>query len=178
MAELHTLLTGLALGESPRWHNGRLWLADWVAGEILAVDAVGRRERTISAPSMPCSLDWLPNGQMLLVSGGDGRLLRQEKDGSFALYVDLHRLAPHPWNELVVDGRGNAYINTIGFDFPEGAFAPGFIALVTPSPQSGAARRAWRASSAPAPCSAWRWMCLAPAGRVRSHMLLERKAQR
>ena len=28
MPELHTLLTDLALGESPRWHAGRLWLCD------------------------------------------------------------------------------------------------------------------------------------------------------
>jgi sugar lactone lactonase YvrE len=37
-----------------------------------------------------------------------------------------------------VDGRGNAYVNSIGFDFPDGEFAPGIIALVTPD---GSARR-------------------------------------
>lgn len=132
MAKLHTLLTGLAMGESPRWHNGRLWLADWGAGEILAVSAGGVREHVASAPSVPCSIGWLPGGQMLVVSGGDGRLLLAGPDGSLLPYADLHSLAPHPWNELVVDGRGNAYVNTIGFDFPEGAFAPGLVALVTP----------------------------------------------
>jgi hypothetical protein len=25
-------MTGIALGESPRWHDGRLWFADWVCG--------------------------------------------------------------------------------------------------------------------------------------------------
>jgi hypothetical protein len=29
MPEVQTLLTGLAFGESPRWHEGRLWFADW-----------------------------------------------------------------------------------------------------------------------------------------------------
>lgn len=138
MAELHTLLTGLAMGESPRWHDGRLWLADWGAGEILAVNGAGVREHVARAPSVPCSLDWLPDGQMLVVSGGDGRLLRAGPGGSLLPYADLHNLAPHPWNELVVDGRGNAYVNTIGFTFPEGPFAPGLVALVTPS---GAVRR-------------------------------------
>lgn len=42
-----------------------------------------------------------------------------------------------PWNEIVVDGRGNAYINNQGFDFPGGEFRPGTIALLTPC---GAAR--------------------------------------
>lgn len=132
MAELRTLLTGLVMGESPRWHNGRLWLADWGTGEILAVDGAGVREHVVSAPSVPCSIDWLPGGQMLVVSGGDGRLLRTGPDGPLLPYADLHSLAPFPWNEVVVDGRGNVYVNSIGFDFPEGTFAPGLIALVTP----------------------------------------------
>ena len=41
-------------------------------------------------------------------------------------------LGEHPWNDIVVDGRGNAYVNNIGFDFPGGEFAPGIVALVTP----------------------------------------------
>jgi sugar lactone lactonase YvrE len=32
----------------------------------------------------------------------------------------------------VVDDRGNAYVNTIGFDFPGGEFAPGLVVLATP----------------------------------------------
>jgi sugar lactone lactonase YvrE len=32
---------GLGLVESPRWHEGRLWFADWIAGEIIAVDDAG-----------------------------------------------------------------------------------------------------------------------------------------
>ena len=34
-----TLLSGIALGESPRWHDDRLWFADWGAQEIVTVDA-------------------------------------------------------------------------------------------------------------------------------------------
>ncbi len=36
MPELHTLLTGLAFGESPRWHDGRLWFSDFGAQEVRA----------------------------------------------------------------------------------------------------------------------------------------------
>jgi hypothetical protein len=28
-AKVRTLVTGLAMGESPRWHENRLWLSDW-----------------------------------------------------------------------------------------------------------------------------------------------------
>ena len=33
----------------------------------------------------------------------------------------------------MVDARGNAYVNTIGFDFPGGEPAPGSVVLVTPA---------------------------------------------
>jgi len=41
MPQMHRLLTGLAFGESPRWHDERLWVADWGAQEILSVDLEG-----------------------------------------------------------------------------------------------------------------------------------------
>ena len=44
LAETQTLLTGLAMGESPRWHEHRLWFSDWGAREIIAVDLNGNRE--------------------------------------------------------------------------------------------------------------------------------------
>jgi sugar lactone lactonase YvrE len=48
-------------------------------------------------------------------------------------HADLTSLSRRPWNDLVVDGRGNAYVDNIGFDFPGGEFTPaGIIALVTP----------------------------------------------
>jgi sugar lactone lactonase YvrE len=129
-------MTGIAFGESPRWHDGRLWLADWGAQEILAVDLDGNSEVVVRVdfPSFPMCIDWLPDGRLLIVSPRDGLLLRREDDGSLVTHADLGALAGdgHPWNEIVVDGRGNIYINNAGFDFPGADFAPGTIALLTP----------------------------------------------
>ncbi len=136
MPELHTLITGLALGESPRWHADRLWLSDWVAHEVLAVDLAGTREVITNVQSLPFCIDFLPDGRLLVVS--HRLLLRREADGSLATYADLTELSDYGWNELVVDGRGNAYVNNVNFDFPGGAFAPGILALVTPD---GSARQ-------------------------------------
>jgi sugar lactone lactonase YvrE len=36
--------TGIQMGESPRWHDGRFWMCDWVAGEVLVFDADGNRQ--------------------------------------------------------------------------------------------------------------------------------------
>ena len=33
------------MGESPRWHDGRFWMCDWMAGEVLAFDADGSSGR-------------------------------------------------------------------------------------------------------------------------------------
>jgi sugar lactone lactonase YvrE len=132
MAQLHTLVTGLGLVESPRWHDGRLWVSDWFAGEILAVDLAGESEVMTHVSSFPICFDWLPDGRLLIVSGREGRVLRREPDGSLVTHAELCQLSRYPWNEIDVDGRGNIYLNCINFDFPTGAFAPGIVALITP----------------------------------------------
>ena len=132
MPEPQMLITGIAFGESPRWHDGRLWFADWGAQELIAVDLEGRSEVVVRVPSFPFCLDWLPDGRLLIVSARDRLLLRREPDGSLATHADLSGLSDYPWNEIVVDGRGTAYVNNIGFEFPCGEFAPGTVALLTP----------------------------------------------
>ncbi len=136
MAEVQQLLDGLSFGESLRWHQDRLWLADWGAQEVVAVDREGRAEvmARVDFPAFPMCIDWLPDGRLLVVAARDARLLRQEPDGSLVTHADLSALADrgHPWNEIVVDGRGNAYVNNQGFDFPGGEFAAGTIALLKP----------------------------------------------
>lgn len=110
--EVRTLITGLAMGESPRWHDGRLWFSDWGAQEIIAVDLDGKSEVITRTPfGLPFCIDWLPDGRLLIVSGREGLLLRKERDGSLATHADLRSLSDKGWNEIVVDGRGNTYIN-------------------------------------------------------------------
>jgi sugar lactone lactonase YvrE len=133
MPEVHTLMTGLAFGESPRWHADRLWFSNWGAQEVVAVDLDGKSEVMVRVlTTIPFSIDWLLDGRLLVVSGREGLLLRRETDGSLVTHADLSGLVEkgHPWNEIVVDGRGNTYINNQGFDFPGGEFAPGTIALL------------------------------------------------
>jgi sugar lactone lactonase YvrE len=84
----------------------------------------------------PFSIDWLPDGRLLIVSASDQPLLRQEPDGRLVAHAnDLARR----WNEIVVDGRGAAYINGGSLDvFAGEAFTPGVIVLVAPD---GSARQ-------------------------------------
>jgi len=123
--EVQTLLTGLAMGESPRWHQERLWCSDWGAQEIIAVDLDGNREVILRVPfSLPFCIDWLPDGRLLVVSGREGLLLRREPGGALVTHADLTRISSNAWNEIVVDGRGNAYVNTgdaVALVTPEGS---------------------------------------------------------
>jgi sugar lactone lactonase YvrE len=132
MSELQTLMTGLAFGESPRWHNDRLWFSDFGAQEVVAVDLSGKSEAIAHIPGTPMGLGFLPDGRLLIVSMHDGLLLRQEHDGRLSTHASLRHLSHYPWSDMVVDGRGNAYIGNLGFNFPDGEFAPGILALVTP----------------------------------------------
>ena len=134
---LQTLMTGIAFGESPRWHDGRLWFSDWVAQEIVAVDLEGASEVITRVQALPFSMDWLPEGPLLITSGT--RLLRLEPDGTQVTHADLSGLTEYGLNEIVVDGGGNAYVNGAEFDLMAGKEPrPGMVALVTPD---GSARR-------------------------------------
>jgi sugar lactone lactonase YvrE len=131
--EPHILMTGIALGESPRWHDGRLWFSDWGAQEVIAVDPAGKSEVVARVPTFPFCIDFLPDGRLLIVSGREGLLLRQEPDGSLVTHADLSSLAAPPWNDIVVDGLGNIFVNNLGFAFgTDAAFAPGTLLVVTP----------------------------------------------
>jgi sugar lactone lactonase YvrE len=105
--EARTLLTGLAIGESPRWHEDRLWFAHWGTEEIVAVDLEGNAEVVVKGtlpPGLGWSIDWLPDGRMLVTGEG---LMRIEPDGSMVRHADLSGLGVDGFNEVVVDGRGN-----------------------------------------------------------------------
>jgi len=99
--------------------------------EVLAVDLDGRCE--VAAPGQPglgWATEWLPDGRMLITGK---QLLRREHDGTFVPHVDLSDVSPYGCSEIVVDGRGNIYVNSICFDFIGGEEPkPGIIVLITP----------------------------------------------
>ena len=125
------LLSGLAMPESARWHQDRVWFAHWGTGEVVAVDLDGKSEVVAQGPpGLGWSIDWLPDGR-LLVTGAT--LMRQERDGSMVQHADLSGVATHGWNEIVLDPRGNIYLDGMTFDLAGGgAPQPGIIAVVTP----------------------------------------------
>jgi sugar lactone lactonase YvrE len=126
------LMEGVAFPESPRWHEGRIWFSDWVAHQVIALDPEGGSEVMAEVDAFPFSIDWLPDGRLLVTAGQS--VLRLEPDGSLVTHADLSGLTEFGWNEIVVDGRGNVYVNGAGFDLMGGGeFAPGIVALLRPN---------------------------------------------
>jgi len=133
---MDVLAGGLGQLESPRWHDGRLWFSDWTAGEIRTIDAAGRSDVVVTHRSLPLCFDFLPDGALVLASGPRRALLQLSSDATLDTYADLSSLGPHGCNDIVIDGRGNTYVNNVNFDFaagpPAGDRAPGFVALARP----------------------------------------------
>ncbi len=126
------LMAGIHMGECPRWHDGRFWFSDWVGQTLYSVDENGEHRAEAHVASLPFAVDWTSDGRMLLLNAAERKLLQREADGSFTTRTDLAAICPHGTNEVVVDGRGNIYVNGgCTFEPAEGE-APGGIAVVTP----------------------------------------------
>ena len=142
MSEPQILLDGLHFPESPRWHEGRLYFVDFYAYQVVAVDMEGSRETIAEVPQMPGGLGWMPDGDLLVVSMLDSKLLRL-RNGALTEVADYADLA-HSGNDMVVDGRGRAYIGAMApmdVDDPSTMGQPLNLVLVEPDgdrPNGGA----------------------------------------
>lgn len=62
MSAPEVLTEGVVFGESPRWHDGRLWFSDWGANQVIALNADGSHEVVATVPSFPMCIDFGPAG--------------------------------------------------------------------------------------------------------------------
>lgn len=113
MGEIRVVVDGLGFPESTRWRDGRVWLCNWGAGEVLAVTPDGACEviAGLTAQTLPFSIDWLPDGRLLVVDGPRRLLLCQEPNGALDILADLTGFGSGPFNEIVVDALGNIFVN-------------------------------------------------------------------
>ena len=115
--------TGMVMGESPRWHDGRFWMCDWLAGEVLAFDADANREVVARVEGLPFSIDWLPDGRLVATT-----------PGGVVVGPDLapYGATGQPFNEIVVDAAGRAWVDMPG-SMPWEEPKPGIVAVVLPN---------------------------------------------
>ena len=121
MTEFTTLIDGLSFTECPRWRDGRLYLSDFYTHRVLAVAPDGSAETIAEIPNQPSGLGFMPDGDLLIVSMRDRKLLRRKTDGTLVEHADLSALAPWHLNDMLVDADGRAWVGNFGFDLMAGA---------------------------------------------------------
>ncbi|MGH3411489.1 MAG: SMP-30/gluconolactonase/LRE family protein [Marmoricola sp.] len=132
--EIATVVTGFSYLECPRWHEDRIWFADFYTYRVLSAAEDGSDVRVeAEVPQQPSGLGWLPDGRLLVISMRDALLLRREPDGTLASHADLSaHVTGHP-NDMVVDAAGRAFVGNFGFDLMNGApVAPASLLRVDP----------------------------------------------
>jgi sugar lactone lactonase YvrE len=131
--DLKTLLDGGRYFEGPRWHDGRLWFVDCMERTLLSVSLSGERRQHASFDDTPCGTGILPDGRIVVLTMSRKRLLAVA-DGQLSLYADLSSVAAGTIDDMIIDGRGRAYVGDLGFDMPPppGRGAVGRIILVMP----------------------------------------------
>jgi sugar lactone lactonase YvrE len=112
---MDVLLDGLGFAEGPRWHDGALVFSDMGTKQVMRVDLDGTAEEVCVVENRPSGIGWLPTGEMIVVSQNDKRLLKLIGT-DLVEHADMSGLAAAPCNDMVVDGRGNAYVGNPGYD--------------------------------------------------------------
>ena len=107
---------GLSFGEGPRWHEGRLWYADFYRLGVFSMAPDGSDERLEHhVANQPSGLGWLPEGDLLCVSATDHRILRYGPEGE-STFGDISEHCGFWANDMVVSARGYSYVGNFGFD--------------------------------------------------------------
>jgi sugar lactone lactonase YvrE len=134
MREIEIFYEGLDFGEGPRWHEGRLWLSDFYPHQVLSFASTGDRRVEVELDDRPSGLGWLPGGDLLVVAMGSRQVRRRAEDGTMHFHADLSSVAVGDCNDMVVDGRGNAYVGNFGAtgEEPDTKRGQANLALVRP----------------------------------------------
>ena len=132
MTQTTVLVDTLRFPESPRWHDGYLWCVDLFERRVVRIDPQGVVQTVVKHQDIPSAVGWTPDGQQLIVSAEQRKLLRNEHE--LVEVADLSALVRQPLNDMVVDARGGVYIGNMGYDFddPNGTPQPGPVVYVPP----------------------------------------------
>jgi sugar lactone lactonase YvrE len=130
---LNTLFAPGNYFECPRWHEDRWWVSDFYRHAVFSYDPSGDERLEMEVEGQPSGLGWLPDGDMLVVSMKDRRVLRRHADGSVVTHADLSELTAGHVNDMIVDAQGRAFVGNFGFDLMGGG-TPATASLVRIDP--------------------------------------------
>lgn len=121
MQELKATLfvDGFKFLEAPKW-NGQLWLSDVFDDKVYVVSEVGDARVAFDVPNRPAGLGFMPNGDLIIASAKDKKLLRYDHH-TVSEYADLSEFAPGFLNDFAIDSAGRIYVGDLGYDYHGGA---------------------------------------------------------
>ena len=111
--DLRVLGDGYSFLEVPRWHAGRLWVADLYAKRVLAVDEDGSEQTFAELPDEPSGLGWVTNDHLLVALMNERRIVQVGPRGVTGM-ADLGDVATARLNDLAIDPSGRAFIGNFG----------------------------------------------------------------
>lgn len=116
--DLAILVDGLSFPESPRWHDGRLFISDMGTRQVLSVDVSTGIVRTEveRVPGAPSGLTWDDDGRMLIVSMARSLVYRDDGDDQLTEWVNLRGFGGGWRNDAVRHPDGWLYVGGVGGD--------------------------------------------------------------
>src|SRR5262245_20612970 len=136
---MRTLIERGMYFESPRFHDGHLFLCDTLTSKVLRATLNRTSELVCKINGVPAGLGFLPKGDLIIVSMFRQKLYRCSQ-GKVSAYADLSSIANGTLDDMIIDGRGRAYVGDLGFDLlqtPANQAGPvGRILLVNPDGSS------------------------------------------
>ena len=129
---------GIYFGEGPRWHENKLWFSDMHGDKVFTLDENDNLEAVCEIKNQPSGLGWLPNGDLLIVSMLDRKILKLS-NGDLSVHAYLSGEVKYQCNDMVVSKDGIAYVGNFGMAdardkvksthlmivFPDGSFQKG-----------------------------------------------------
>jgi sugar lactone lactonase YvrE len=131
-AAVTILADGFSFLESPRWHDGALYLSDFYTHRVLRMGVGGEFRTLCEVRGQPSGLGFDPQDRLLVVSMTDRRLLRLDAPGRLTEIADLSALAPYHCNDMIVDRHGRAYVGNFGSNVDVVGFTPTCLIMVEP----------------------------------------------
>ena len=128
---LKLLVDNVYFSEGPRWHKNKFWFSDFYQRAVFSLDDSGILEKIVDIPNQPSGLGWLPNGDTLIVSMHDQKVMRFS-NGLLTVHSDLSHLTKYTCNDMVVDNEGHAYIGNFGTTKHNVDVVPTCLIHVTP----------------------------------------------
>ncbi|KAK5937291.1 hypothetical protein PMZ80_010297 [Knufia obscura] len=106
---------GMYFGESPRYHDGLLYISDMTGRKVYTIDTRNHNAKSVlvEVENQPNGMSFAPDGSLIYSSMFDAKLYRL-KDGKSELFADLSHVMTGYCGDMVIDGQGRVYIDDTG----------------------------------------------------------------